>query len=176
MDRETPRLCARGHYRRCCWIFDRVLVRLSPEVVEAYKAMPIPVLKADFFRYLVLLARGGIYSDIDTRALKTTGAWLPEEYDRSQVGIIIGIEADPDRPDWADWYSRRIQFCQWTIQSKPGHPILRDIVASITEDALTMKQQRVLKLGKMTKSIMGIHWACCVDRRHLPILQQRGLL
>jgi alpha 1,6-mannosyltransferase len=125
-----------------------------PEVVEAYKAMPIPVLKADFFRYLILLARGGIYSDIDTRALKTTGAWLPEEYDRSQVGIIIGIEADPDRPDWADWYSRRIQFCQWTIQSKPGHPILRDIVASITEEALTMKQQRVLKTGKMTKSVM----------------------
>lgn len=125
-----------------------------PEVVEAYKAMPIPVLKADFFRYLILLARGGIYSDIDTRALKTTGAWLPDEYDRSQVGIIIGIEADPDRPDWADWYSRRIQFCQWTIQSKPGHPILRDIVATITEDALSMKQQRVLKKGKMPKSIV----------------------
>lgn len=125
-----------------------------PEVVEAYQAMPIPVLKADFFRYLILLARGGIYSDIDTRALKSTSDWLPPDYDRSQAGIIIGIEADPDRPDWAEWYSRRIQFCQWTIQSKPGHPILRDIVASITEDALSMKKRKALKAGKLPKSIV----------------------
>lgn len=125
-----------------------------PEVVEAYQAMPIPVLKADFFRYLILLARGGIYSDIDTRALKSTSSWLPPGYDRSQAGLIIGIEADPDRPDWEDWYSRRVQFCQWTIQSKPGHPVLRDIVAAITEDALSMKKRKVLKAGKLPKSIV----------------------
>ena len=125
-----------------------------PEVVEAYLAMPMPVLKADFFRYLILLARGGIYSDIDTRALQSTNKWLPEDYDRSQAGLIIGIEADPDREDWADWYSRRIQFCQWTIQSKPGHPVLRDIVATITEDALSMKQKKVLKAGKLPKSVV----------------------
>jgi alpha 1,6-mannosyltransferase len=125
-----------------------------PEVVEAYQAMPIPVLKADFFRYLILLARGGIYSDIDTKALKSTSGWLPPGFDRSQAGLIIGIEADPDRLDWADWYSRRIQFCQWTIQSKPGHPVLRDIVATITEDALSMKKKKVLKAGKLPKSIV----------------------
>ena len=125
-----------------------------PEVVEAYQAMPLPVLKADFFRYLILFARGGIYSDIDTRALKSASSWLPEGYDRSQAGLVIGIEADPDREDWADWYSRRIQFCQWTIQSKPGHPVLRDIVATITEDALSMKKKKVLKAGKIPKSIV----------------------
>ncbi|KAK3676879.1 alpha-1,6-mannosyltransferase Och1 [Recurvomyces mirabilis] len=110
-----------------------------PEVVEAYNALPIPVLKADFFRYLILLARGGIYTDIDTTALKSAVEWVPSEVPRSTYGLVIGIEADPDRPDWHDWYSRRIQFCQWTIQSKPGHPVLVDVVASITEETLRRK-------------------------------------
>ncbi|KAK0846818.1 alpha-1,6-mannosyltransferase Och1 [Friedmanniomyces endolithicus] len=81
-----------------------------PEVVEAYNSLPIPVMKADFFRYLILLARGGIYSDIDTTALKSAVEWVPAE------------------------------FCQWTIQSKPGHPILVDVVATITEETLRRKK------------------------------------
>ena len=125
-----------------------------PEVLEAYKSLPVPVLKADFFRYLILLARGGIYSDIDTEALKSTSDWLPDNFDRATVGLVIGIEADPDRPDWDKWYSRRIQFCQWTIQSKPGHPALRDIVATIAEDTLRMKQKGLLRSGEMAKSIV----------------------
>ena len=110
-----------------------------PEVVEAYMSLPAPIMKADFFRYLILLARGGIYTDIDTTALKSAIEWVPAEVPRSTYGLVVGIEADPDRPDWHDWYSRRIQFCQWTIQSKPGHPVLVDIVASITEETLRRK-------------------------------------
>ena len=125
-----------------------------PDVYEAYMSLPVPVLKADFFRYLILLARGGIYTDIDTIALKPTMEWLPQGFKRENVGLLIGIEADPDRPDWTQWYSRRVQFCQSTIQSKPGHPVLVDIVAKITEDTLRMKRLGVLKEGKMDKSIV----------------------
>lgn len=132
----------------------RHLYASVPEVVEAYNALPIPVLKADFFRYLILLARGGIYTDIDTTALKSTTEWIPDEVPRSSLGLIVGIEADPDRTDWKDWYSRRIQFCQWTIQAKSGHPVLRDVVATITEDTLRMKKLGILKADKMDKSIM----------------------
>lgn len=112
-----------------------------PEILEAYDALPEPVLKADFFRYLILLARGGIYSDIDTYALKSALDWVPETVPQKSIGLIIGIEADPDRPDWEDWYSRRIQFCQWTIQAKPGHPVLRDIVSRITTETLKRKKE-----------------------------------
>lgn len=124
-----------------------------PEVAEAYAAMPVPVLKADFFRYLILLARGGIYSDIDTQALKSAVEWLPPKLDLSTVGMVVGIEADPDREDWAIWYARRIQFCQWTIQAKAGHPILRDIVARITEKTLELKAQGHLKPGQTPTNI-----------------------
>ncbi|MCJ1446678.1 MAG: membrane-bound alpha-1,6- mannosyltransferase Initiation-specific [Stictis urceolatum] len=132
----------------------RYLYASVPEVLEAYKAMPIPVLKADFFRYLILLARGGIYSDIDTEALKSAADWLPKDVPPAQAGLIIGIEADADRPDWKDWYSRRIQFCQWTIQAKVGHPVLRSIVAQITEETLRMKREGHLKRGKLDMSIV----------------------
>lgn len=125
-----------------------------PDVYEAFEALPLPVLKADFFRYLILLARGGIYSDIDTTALKPAVDWLPRELDQSTVGLVVGIEADPDRPDWHDWYSRRIQFCQWTIQAKPGHPILRDIVAIITEETLRMKKAGHLTSGKIDMTVV----------------------
>ena len=125
-----------------------------PEVLEAYSSLPLPIMKADFFRYLILLARGGIYTDIDTTAIRSTTDWIPSEVPRSTFGLVIGIEADADREDWRDWYSRRIQFCQWTIQAKPGHPVLRDIVANITEETLRMKKKGILKEKKMDKSIV----------------------
>lgn len=141
-------------------ITDQVAVHLLrhlyasvPEVLEAYNALPMAVLKADFFRYLILLARGGIYSDIDTHALKSAAEWLPESVPREAIGLVIGIEADPDRPDWKEWYSRRIQFCQWTIQSKPGHPVLREIVANITLETLKRKENGSLKSFKDNKVI-----------------------
>ncbi|KAH6646006.1 glycosyltransferase family 32 protein [Truncatella angustata] len=121
----------------------RVLYAAVPEVLEAYHALPKPVLKADFFRYLILFARGGIYSDIDTSALKSALDWIPDSVPKKSIGLVVGIEADPDRPDWADWYSRRIQFCQWTIQSKPGHPVLRDLITKITKETLKRKEEGV---------------------------------
>ncbi|RSM09427.1 hypothetical protein CDV31_007733 [Fusarium ambrosium] len=124
----------------------RLLYATVPEVIDAYRSLPLPVLRADFFRYLILYARGGIYTDIDTYAIQSSVRWLPEKIPRETIGLVIGIEADPDRPDWAQWYSRRIQFCQWTIQSKPGHPVLRDIITRITKQTLSMKRQ-----GKLEK-------------------------
>lgn len=132
----------------------KLLYASVPEVIEAYEALPMAVMKADLFRYLILLARGGIYSDIDTTALKSALEWLPQDIPRSSVGLVIGIEADPDRDDWKDWFSRRIQFCQWTIQAKAGHPVLRDIVAKIVDDTLSMKKKGTLKASNMQKSIV----------------------
>ena len=96
-----------------------------PEIIEAYFSLPIPILKADFFRYLILLSRGGIYADIDTEALKSAHFWLPPTSPPNTVGLVIGIEADPTRDDWNLWYSRRVQFCQWVMRAKVGHPVVR---------------------------------------------------
>ncbi|OAX78281.1 hypothetical protein ACJ72_07413 [Emergomyces africanus] len=133
----------------------RYLYPAFPEILDAYRSLPLAVLKADFFRYLILLARGGIYSDIDTVAIKPAADWVPRHVDHSTIGLIIGIEADAGgRNDWQKWYSRQVQFCQWTIQSKPGHPVLRDVVATITEETLRMKRAGILNEKTMDKSIV----------------------
>lgn len=119
-----------------------------PDVANAYNIMPKSILKADFFRYLILFARGGVYSDIDTVNIKPIDEWLSGNktlYGKQiNPGLIVGIESDPDRPDWNDWYSRRIQFCQWTIQSKKGHPMLRELIANITETTLVRQSNNQL--------------------------------
>ncbi|KHJ34207.1 putative initiation-specific alpha-mannosyltransferase [Erysiphe necator] len=124
-------------------ITDQVAVHLIrhlyasiPEILDAYVSLPLPVLKADFFRYLILFARGGIYADIDTHVLKSAIDWLPETVPREAIGLIIGIGSDAGGGDWDTKHSRRLLFCQWTIQSKPGHPVLREIIARITENTL----------------------------------------
>ncbi|KAF3093025.1 membrane-bound alpha-1,6- mannosyltransferase Initiation-specific [Orbilia oligospora] len=122
-----------------------------PQVLEAFTSLPSPILKADFFRYLILLARGGIYSDIDTAALKPATKWIPSNFRMASIGLVVGIEADPTGKNWAENYSRRLQFCQWTIQSKPGHPVLREVVARITEKTLDMKRK-----GKLRKDQSGV--------------------
>lgn len=125
--------------------------------MEAYFSLPIPVLKADFFRYLILFARGGIYADIDTEALRPAHAWLPETSPANTVGLIVGIEADPTREDWAIWYARRVQFCQWVMRAKVGHPVLRETIARITEMTLKRKEEGLLSIEGM-KSLSIIEW------------------
>lgn len=127
------------------------LFSVVPDVARAYNIMPKSILKADFFRYLILFARGGVYSDIDTVSLKPIDVWMSANetlYGKpNNPGLVVGIEADPDRDDWADWYARRIQFCQWTIQAKKGHPMLREIVALITE--ITLEREKKNQLHKV---------------------------
>ncbi|CAI4459283.1 BGN_3a_G0019520.mRNA.1.CDS.1 [Saccharomyces cerevisiae] len=147
-----------------------------PIVIQAFKLMPGNILKADFLRYLLLFARGGIYSDMDTMLLKPIDSWpsqnkswlnniidlnKPIPYKNSkpsllssdeishQPGLVIGIEADPDRDDWSEWYARRIQFCQWTIQAKPGHPILRELILNITATTLASVQNPGVPVSEM---------------------------
>ncbi|CCD22537.1 uncharacterized protein NDAI_0A03800 [Naumovozyma dairenensis CBS 421] len=107
-----------------------------PEVIKAYNYLPSRILKIDFFKYLILLARGGIYADVDTKPLQPVPNWIPEAVVPSKIGLIIGIEHDAKKPDWRSNFVRRLQFGTWIIQSKPGHPILREMVAVITEETL----------------------------------------
>ncbi|CDR40653.1 CYFA0S05e02916g1_1 [Cyberlindnera fabianii] len=125
------------------------LYQTVPQVLRAYELLPKPILKADFFRYLILFARGGIYSDVDTVSLKPASTWVSSNttlYDQpNEAGLVVGIEADPDRPDWDKYYAKRVQFCQWTIQAKPGHPMLGELIARITEITLQKEKDGTLK-------------------------------
>lgn len=118
-----------------------------PEVIEAYDALPSVYLKADFFKYLILFARGGVYADIDTDPLQPVPNWIPENVSPREIGLIIGIENDANSPDWRSNYVRRLQFGNWIMQAKPGHPVMREIVAKVTEETLKRRADGELRMN-----------------------------
>lgn len=127
-----------------------------PEVIEAYDSLPTAILKIDFFKYLILLARGGVFADIDTDLLQPVPNWIPENVSPKEIGLIVGIEHDSKTPDWRSTYLRRLQFENWIIQAKPGHPVIREMVAKITETTLDKKYSGQLNTNlRNDLTIMG---------------------
>ncbi|CAI1539561.1 hypothetical protein SEUBUCD646_0J02680 [Saccharomyces eubayanus] len=118
-----------------------------PEILETYEALPSTILKIDFFKYLILLVHGGVYADIDTFPVQPIPNWIPEELSPSDIGLIVGVEEDAQRPDWRTKFIRRLQFGTWIIQAKPGHPILREIIAKIIETTLQRKKEDQLNVN-----------------------------
>ena len=94
-----------------------------PEIVETYLALGDAILRADMLRYLVLLGDGGVYCDMDTRALKPIDDWVPAAY-RGKANVVVGIEYDKmDGSRWLDW-TLDLQFTNWAMLAQPGHPLL----------------------------------------------------
>ena len=99
-----------------------------PDKSALFDSLPLFIHRADLFRYMVLETFGGVYSDVDTRCICPISKWNDDKMD---VEIIVGVEADPgDREDWAVWYARQLQWCQWTIASARGHPTTTKVITS----------------------------------------------
>ncbi|OBA23521.1 hypothetical protein METBIDRAFT_107145 [Metschnikowia bicuspidata var. bicuspidata NRRL YB-4993] len=121
-----------------------------PEVLDAYESMPEVVLRMDFFRYLILFARGGVYADIDTMPLQPVPNWIPENVEATELGMIICVGNEATSKNWRAEAHRRLEFGQFIIQSKPGHPVLREIIAQITE--ATLAKKRALRDGVLMRT------------------------
>lgn len=119
---------------------DNFVHKTMPDYIyQSYISLPKPIMKADYFRYIVLLVKGGIYTDIDTICLRPIDKWI-NGITMNNIGLIIGIEADVGLWDILQGdYTRQIQFVQWTIAAAPGHPILYQIVKHIADITPTMK-------------------------------------
>jgi mannosyltransferase OCH1-like enzyme len=120
-----------------------VLQTMPNDIYQIYNSLPKSVLKADYFRYIVLLVKGGIYSDIDTICLKPIDTWI-DQTSINKVGLIIGIEADTTLWEVFDGsYARQLQIVQWTIAAAPGHPILHQIVQKIADISPSMTRKTI---------------------------------
>lgn len=138
-----------------------------PEVVEAYRTLPEVILKMDFFRYLILFARGGVYADVDTFPLQPIPNWIPENVSPTELGMIIAVGSDSNSANWRQEATRRLEFGQFVVQCKPGHPILREIIAQITET--TLRKKHALNEGEN----MGLGGSS--NQKMLAISQWTGL-
>ena len=102
-----------------------------PNILQTYQKLKYPIFRSDLLRYMLLAAEGGIYSDLDTTALKPVREWVPPEL-QSQTRAIVGIEYDQlDDPTPSHGLLERISFCQWTLASSPGHPMMEQILEEV---------------------------------------------
>lgn len=100
-----------------------------PDIVEVYKAIPIPILRADLLRYLIVLAEGGIWSDLDVTCEKPVVNWIPLEYKDRDIDMIVGLEFDFDwRGPGTEVAS---QFCNWAFAARPSSRNLQVVVDSV---------------------------------------------
>lgn len=129
---------------------------MPQDIYEAYYSMPEPVLQADYFRYIVLLVKGGLYSDTDAEPLIPLSQW--PELHKSNVGLITSIEAD-SRVQPNIHIFREMQLVQWTIAAKPDHPAIKmlvDRIAEITRRKLQSKTSELSSAARHEGSI--IEW------------------
>jgi len=80
-------------------------------VYKAYMKCPIPVMKADLWRYCIIYKYGGIYADADTICLRDPNIFLEK---RSYMVCIP--ETD------------NIHICNWVFAAPEGSPILKSII------------------------------------------------
>lgn len=99
----------------------------EPRVIEVYESLKNTGMKSDLLRYLILNIEGGVYTDIDTVAIRPIDQWVPS-YLRGRIRLIAGIEFDQlDGPRWQGMH-HHVQFGQWTFAGAPGHPVFRALI------------------------------------------------
>jgi alpha 1,6-mannosyltransferase len=108
-------------------------------------------LKADFIRYLAMLARGGVYSDMDTSCLVPIDDWIPVNMRNETINAVVGIEYDDTT---YRMFVRPISFNQWTLMAKPGHALFEAAVRRVMSNLEYIARRkrvpiRELKLDKM---------------------------
>jgi mannosyltransferase OCH1-like enzyme len=103
-----------------------------PDIVYMYRALTAKIVKADFLRYLVMYAEGGVYSDIDVEAIKPVDRFIPNRYDERDIDMVIGVEIDEPRfKDHAILGQKSRSFCQWTFMCKPRLPVMLRLIEDI---------------------------------------------
>jgi mannosyltransferase OCH1-like enzyme len=103
--------------------------KTRPDIVEVYEALPIPILRADLLRYLIILAEGGYWSDLDVTAEKPAADWVPLEYKDKNIDMIVGLEFDFEwRGPGTEVAS---QFCNWVFTAQPSSRNLQVIVNAV---------------------------------------------
>ena len=89
---------------------DFIKNNFDENVYKAYSMLPMPVMKADLWRYCIIYKYGGIYADTDTVC-------------KINPNIFINDSLLTLSPENGTSY-----FCQWTFSAQANSPILKSII------------------------------------------------
>ena len=119
------------------------------DLLNTFLDLNVPVLRSDLLRYMLLESEGGIYSDLDTTAERPIEEWIPEEF-RSKTHAIVGIEYDQlDAENLWPGLSLKVQFCQWTLASSRGHPLMARIVEKVAHSIQNLAKEKGTPVQKL---------------------------
>ena len=94
-----------------------------PQYLDIYEGLLLPVQKADLFRYIAVYHYGGIYTDMDTSAVKPLSDLISVE-----DTCIIGRDDDKKIKG-----RKKIEYLQWFFAARKKHPIFKEILNVIAE-------------------------------------------
>jgi mannosyltransferase OCH1-like enzyme len=80
------------------------------DVLEVFNSVPVGVMRGDMWRYLIIYAYGGVYTDLDTRCNAPISSWIKED-----KRFIICPEND-------------VHLCQWTFAATAKHPSVESVI------------------------------------------------
>ncbi|KAK2599094.1 hypothetical protein QQS21_005435 [Conoideocrella luteorostrata] len=121
-----------------------------PDIVEFYRDVNLRIIKADLLRYMILYAEGGIYTDIDVEAIKPFHRFIPERHDEKAYDLVVGIEVDmPQFREHRILGQKSQSFCQWTIISRPRHPVMLNLIEKIMDWLKSAAKEQGVPIGKV---------------------------
>jgi len=128
----------------------------DPLIHDVFLDLTDAILRADFLRYLLLLADGGIYADLDVECREPIDFWIPPAF-HGKAGVVLGIEADrkPVENDAKLYYDHREHIwgiSNWTLMSKRGHPFLRFVAEAVARNLLEIAREQGRTVSTMELS------------------------
>lgn len=82
------------------------------DVAKIFDTLPLGVMKADMWRYMIIYVYGGAYADLDTECYDSIDNWLPD------AELVVCPENET-------------HFCQWFFVGKSGGGVLESIINTV---------------------------------------------
>lgn len=136
-----------------------------PDLVESFLALQIPIIKADWLRYLLLYAEGGVWSDLDVSCNSPFESWIPPQY-KDNVSLVVGWEFDTAWPGVAREDVQH-ELATWTVLAKPGSPHLLTAVDGLLQGVQNVAKENGVDVAGITATppMMGDIVTFCGPRR-----------
>ena len=130
----------------------------QPEIEELYFEVKDYILRSDLIRYLVMLADGGVYNDLDVGCEKPINTWVPEQFNDT-AGILLGVEVDnkygPDGRTFTNGEDL-FELVNWTIMSKPNQPFMWFLVQRVMENIKNLAASKNEAISTIVPSIPDV--------------------
>jgi len=128
----------------------------DPLIRGVFLNLTDPIVRADLLRYLLILAQGGVYADMDVECRTPIDTWVPLAF-QGQASVVLGIENDrkPVENDVKLYQDHREHIwgiTNWTFMSKRGHPFLRFVAQTVAENLMKVAHKQEQTISSMDLS------------------------